>query len=291
MNTSTNANPKPQIRNLRFDTHRAASDDRTAPSPPPVPRHWHGGRRSVTSFFDGLSIFFPEGERFFVKSVRAYERRVKDETLREAVRAFCGQEGIHGREHVRYNEMLAAQGYPARAMEERVTRLLARVMKKTPRRSQLGATCALEHFTALMGEMILTSPKILEGADPTMAALWRWHAMEENEHKAVAFDVFVAAGGTYAERVITMAVASVIFWAKVLEHQARMMKVDGTLWSAREWFALAKFLFVEPGGLSGLLPRYLAYYRFGFHPNDRDSRAIIEAWEREYENGVAATAA
>jgi len=272
-------NPPAQIRNLRFETTAA------------IPRHWHGGRRSVTAFFDSLSIFFPVGERFFVRSVRAYERRVKDETLRAEVRVFCGQEGIHGREHVRYNEMLAAHGYPARAMEDSVTRLLARVMRTTPMRSQLAATCALEHFTALMGEMILVDPKILAGADPTMAALWRWHAAEENEHKAVAFDVFVAAGGTYAERAITMAFASVIFWAKVLEHQARMMSTDGTLWSASEWIALGRFLFVELGGMGKLLRRYLAYYRVDFHPNDIDSRGALEAWKREYENGAAATAA
>jgi predicted metal-dependent hydrolase len=264
----------PQIRNLRFDTYGEGAGVGVG-----VPRYWHGGRRSVTAFFDNLSIFFPVGERFFVRSVRAFERRVTDEELRASVNAFCGQEGIHGREHVRYNEMLAAQGYPADAMEARVTRLLGVVKRVTSRRMQLAATCALEHFTALMGEMILADPTILEGADPTMAALWRWHAAEENEHKAVAYDVFLAAGGTYAERVIAMAFASVIFWAKVAEHQVRMMSVDGTLWSASEWRALARFLFVEPGGLGGLLPRYVAYYRPGFHPNDVDSDAVVEAWK------------
>ena len=272
-------NTLPQIRNLRVEMGSGGSPGGG------VPRHWHGGRRSVTAFFDNLSIFFPVGERFFVRSVRAYERRVTDASLRAAVRAFCGQEGIHGREHVRYNEMLEAQGYPVRAMEARVTRLLGLVTRVTPRRSQLAVTCALEHFTALMGEMILADPRSLEGADPTMAALWRWHAAEENEHKAVAFDVFVAAGGTYAERVVAMAFASAIFWAKVFEHQARMMKADGTLGSLAEWRALARYLFIEPGGMAGLLPRYLAYYRPGFHPNDIDSREVFEAWKRGYEAG------
>ena len=186
--------------------------------------------------------------------------------------------------------MLAAQGYPAHAMEARVVRLLRLVRRVTPRRSQLAVTCALEHFTALMGELILSDPRMLEGADPTMAALWRWHAAEENEHKAVAFDVFLAAGGTYAERVVTMVVASVVFWAKVLEHQARMMKSDGTFWSLSEWTALAQFLFVQPGGLLAIVPRYLAYYRPGFHPNDIDSSSVLEAWKRAHESASAAAA-
>ncbi len=278
-------NPTPQIRNLRFDRISEASPEAA------VPRHWHGGRRSVTAFFDNLSIFFPVGERFFVKSVRSFEGRVHDPALKEAVRAFCGQEGIHGREHVRYNEMLEAQGFPAHVMEKRVERLLSFVTRVLPKRSQLGATCALEHFTALMGEMILADPRLLEGADPTMAALWRWHSAEENEHKAVAYDVFLEAGGKYRERVLTMVGATVIFWAKVLEHQARMMKADGTLASPAEWRALFRFLFVEPGGMLSLLPRYVAYFRPGFHPNDVDTRPALEAWIRSQTEGACATAA
>ena len=175
-------------------------------------------------------------------------------------------------------------------MEDRVRARLRRASRRLSPRRQLAVTCALEHFTALLGQLVLENPRMLEGADPTMAGLWRWHSAEENEHKAVAFDVFLAAGGTYAERVITMVVASVVFWAKVLEHQARMMKSDGTLWSLSEWTALAQFLFVQPGGLRAIVPRYFAYYRPGFHPNDVDSSGVLEAWKRAHESASAAAA-
>jgi predicted metal-dependent hydrolase len=257
-----------EVRNRRFDLDR-------------VPRHWHGGRRSVSIFFDNLSVFFPAGERFFMASVRAYRGEVRDEALLAAVKGFCAQEGHHTREHVRYNQMLAAHGYPIEAMERRVEQLLALVTKIAPKRWQLSATCALEHFTALMGHMILSDPRTLEGADPTMVALWRWHAAEENEHKAVAFDVYRAAKGSYPEQVVVMFLATVIFWAKVLEHQARMMHADGILFSAKEWAALVDFLFFTPGGLRGLIAHYLDYYRPGFHPWDIDSRELLERWKAE----------
>lgn len=247
-----------------------------------VPRHWHGGRRSVTTFFDALSTFFPEGERFFIASVRAFDRRVTDDALREAVRGFCAQEGAHRREHDRYNRLLTAQGYPVASMEAGVERLLGRVSRHLPKRWQLAATCALEHFTALMAHMLLEDPRVLEGADATMAALWRWHAAEENEHKSVAFDVYRAAGGTEPERVAIMAAASLIFWAKLIEHQARMMAVDGTAGSLAEWAALGRYLFIDPGPMAKLVPYYLRYYRPGFHPRDIDSNALIEAWKRGY---------
>jgi predicted metal-dependent hydrolase len=218
----TTASAYIEVRNLRFDLDAA-------------PRHWHPAGRSVTTFFDALSTFFPEGERFFVASVHGHRKYAAEPPLCDAVRAFGGQEGFHAREHRRYNERLQRLGYPVEEMERGVERILAAVRRRVPRRMQLAATCALEHFTALMARSLLGDDGMLAGAHPAMAALWRWHAAEENEHKSVAFDVFVAAGGTYAERVAAMVGATLIFWAKVLEHQARMMRADGTLGSLREW--------------------------------------------------------
>jgi predicted metal-dependent hydrolase len=241
-----------------------------------IPRHWHPAGAAVSAFFGNLSVFFPEGERFFIRCVRAHAGAVKDERLLADVRAFCGQEAIHGREHVRYNEWLREQGYPIDAMMERI---MTEMRQKPADLRGLAITCALEHFTALMGQVALEDSRILEGAHPVMAALWRWHAAEENEHKAVAYDVYHAAGGTYVERVVVMAAVTVLFWSHVMQHQALMMKADGKVLDVREWAALTRFLFVEPGGLSRVFRRYWAYFRPGFHPNDVDSRPIVDAWK------------
>ncbi len=264
--------PIPEVRDLEFDLE---SD---------VPRHWHGDRPSVSAFFDNLSLFFPSGERFFIASVKAHRAAVTDRELREHVRAFYAQEGIHSREHVRYNAMLRAKGYPAALMEKRVARLLRLVVRLTSPRMQLAATCALEHFTALMAHALLRDPRMMAGAHPVMAALWRWHAAEENEHKAVAFDVFSAAGGTYTERVVAMVGATVIFWVKVLEHQSRLMHVDGTLWSTEQWWQLVKFLYFEPGMLRGMLGPYLAYYRPSFHPWQLDNQELLDVWKSQLDD-------
>src|ERR1700722_2688546 len=74
---TTHMSGLPETRNKSFDlTH--------------VPRHWLGGRGSVSLFFDTLPVFFPAGERFFVRSVRAHERYVKNPELLAAARAFSG---------------------------------------------------------------------------------------------------------------------------------------------------------------------------------------------------------
>ncbi|HTJ43673.1 MAG TPA: metal-dependent hydrolase [Kofleriaceae bacterium] len=258
--------PTPVVRDLTFDLDQ-------------VPRHWHGGRRSVSIFFDNLSIFFPSGERFFVAAVKAHRDRATDPKLRDEVRAFCAQEGMHGREHVRYNRRLEEHGYPAAKLESKVERLLKRVTKLLSPRARLAVTCALEHFTSLMAHMLLEDGRGLEGADPRMAALWRWHAAEESEHKAVAFDLYVASGGGWWTRVWTMVGATIVFWAKVLEQQIRMMRADGCLWSPREWGRLAWWLYGKPGPMRKIVWKYLSYYRPSFHPWQVDTRALLEDWK------------
>lgn len=246
-----------------------------------IPHAWHGGRRAVTAYFDNLSIFFPPGERFFVASVKAHRDCVTDPELAAAVRAFCAQEGAHSREHVRYNGMQTAHGRPAAAMEERVVRLLRRVSRRTPKRWQLAVTCALEHFTALMARLLLGNRALLEGAHPVMATMWLWHAAEENEHKSVAFDVYRAAGGRWSERCLVMLGATAIFWAKVFEHQVRLMHADGILWSPREWGSLIRFLFLRRRGMLSLIPAYLSYFRPGFHPSQLDDTELLAEWREE----------
>jgi predicted metal-dependent hydrolase len=231
-----------------------------------IPRHWHGGRKSVSAFFDNLSIFFPPGERFFIEAVHAYRARVGDEQLLRDVQAFCAQEGFHSREHVRYNALLESRGYPAGELERRVEALLDRVRGRSTKRFRLAVTCALEHFTALMAHPVLDDERTLEGAHPVMAELWRWHAGEEQEHKSVAFDVYQATGGTYGVRVAAMVGATVVFWTKVVEQQIALMRADGTASSPREWLALLHFLFVKPGGLRGVVWRYFTYFDPRFHP-------------------------
>ena len=267
--------PELVVRNLHFAVGVGVGTEHD------VPKQWHAAGKAVTTFFDNLSIFFPAGERFFMQSVRAHQKAVVDVQLLREVRAFCGQEGVHGREHGRYNERLKASGYPIDAMESRVESLLRLVSRVTPRRVQLAATCALEHFTALMAHMLLGDPHVMDRAHPAMAALWKWHAAEENEHKTVAYDVYLAAGGNYPERVVVMLAASVVFWGKVFEHQVRMMHADGTLTSLAEWQSLVKFLLVDPGPMRGVVRLYFAYYRPGFHPADIDCTALLEHWKEE----------
>ncbi len=158
--------------------------------PQPLPRHWHGGDAFKSHLFDAMSVLFPDGERFFIDSVRHFRSRIGDPVLQEQIRGFIGQEGHHSREHLAYSSRLRDLGYDIGRIEKRAQARIRFTQKKLSPERQLAATAALEHITAILADGLLREPRHLAGAHPGMIRLWRWHALEETEHKAVAFDVW-----------------------------------------------------------------------------------------------------
>lgn len=260
--------PPFDVRNLKFQFDES------------IPRYWLAGSAARTAFFDSLSPFFVVGERFFVNSVKRQLPKIQDPELRKEARQFCGQEGIHQREHEAYNRMLDARGYPATRMETWVRRLLWLVTWTTYPRIWLAVTCALEHFTAIGANRLLSDARALEGADPRMRAFWRWHAAEETEHKAVPFDVYEAVGGNWLERVIVMLLTTVIFQTYAAFHFVRFMWTEGRLFRRQTWRELSTM--TKLSALSGaMFDDYVAYYRVGFHPWQLDNRRLIAEFESE----------
>jgi predicted metal-dependent hydrolase len=251
-------------------------------------RNWHPRGAHVSQLLNALSLFFPEGEKFFIDSVRHYRSRgrITDPKLLEEVKGFIGQEAMHGREHRAYNEALEAAGYPARELEARAVKQLELGRKYLPPSGQLAATIALEHFTAILAEILLDDDSVLEGAPPQMAALWRWHAIEETEHKAVAFDVYRAVVGTglraYLLRCSIMLSASIRFLFQSMYTHYRLMKHDGLHRDWKGWRSYLHFVFVKPGFLRRIALPWLGYFKPGFHPWKTDNRQHVERWKTEY---------
>ena len=227
---------------------------------------------------------FPEGERFFVDSVRRFQADITDPRLKDEVRAFCGQEGIHAREHRHYNELLEAQGYPVRKLE-RLVEWGVSIDRKMSAKYQLAITCALEHFTAMFAEIVLGDPRCFADAHPAMRKLWTWHALEESEHKAVAYDVYqtVTPGfDGYLRRIFAMAVATVLFLLQIVVHESVLVRHDGVFWSLKARKPFFRFLWQSPGFMRLGLRHYFRYYRRDFHPWQHDSKDLVDRWKTEY---------
>jgi predicted metal-dependent hydrolase len=241
-----------------------------------TPRYWLGGDGVSTQLFNALSIVFPRGEKMFVEAVRAHKDAVTDPALKQAVRDFIGQEVNHSRAHVEFNEWLASLGLPLAELEREIEERMQRNEALSPAR-RLAATCALEHFTAIFAAALLAHPELIEAMHEDVRPLWLWHAVEEIEHKAVAFDVYEASGGTYRMRVEMMALVTMTFLSRVARRHRRLLREEG-LFADRRARARSAWKFFGPGGyLSGALPSYLAYYRPSFHPREIDDAALLEA--------------
>jgi uncharacterized protein len=248
--------------------------------PAAVPRDWCNGDGYETTFLNALSLLFPEGERFFVESVKHYRDRITDPALQTAVTGFIGQEAMHGREHRAFNEMLVEHGYAeAPRIDARLNRFLKLVRRTLPPKSRLAVTCALEHFTAMLAEQLLSNPRMREQMHPKVQPLWLWHALEESEHKAVAFDVYRAVGGGYFRRVAIMVLTTIIFFAAQALVHARLMATRKILWKPWTWARGITRMWLYPGFFTRLAPAYLSYFRPSFHPDDRDTRQLIATWQ------------
>ena len=257
----------------------------------PSERWWLGGDPVATAFYNALSVTFPLGERFFMDSVRHYRNDVP-EALKPQIAAFLTQEAMHTREHVFFNKQVADHGFNVAAMEQRVRDLLGFVRKR-PARLQLGATIALEHFTAILAHELLADPRHLQDASPEARAMWRWHAIEEVEHKAVAYDTFMAALDDLSGfrrwiiRSFTMITATVLLFSTVGKNIADIFTSDG-INQAKTWRRLFHFMLVRPGMLRRIMGSYFTYFRPGFHPWEEDDRALIANAEQELKAQYAA---
>jgi len=255
-------------------------------------RWWHGGDPVATAYFNALSAAFPQGETFFIESVRRYRDSVH-EPLREQIAAFVQQESMHTREHVVFNKLLRTAGYDTTAMDAETRRRVDEARARPPV-VQLALTVALEHFTAIMAHSLLTEREPLPGASEDIVRLWQWHAIEEIEHKAVAYDTFVAVTQhmrplrRWLLRCHVMGLVSLQFWYSNFQRMADFFRQDG-INTPRTWWRVAKYLLVKPGMMRRIFWDYLRFYGPGFHPWHRDDRPLIAEIERKL--AIAAPAA
>jgi len=252
-----------------------------------LPKYWAGGNPGA-SFAQGVfSLVIPEGEKFFIRSVIALKGEVDDPELQADIKAFTRQEGSHTRAHLIFNEALRPHGYDIEGATDNTRRVFEVVEKYFSKRAALAVTVFLEHLTALGSEIEFRFPELAEGSDPRAAAFWRWHAAEELEHKAVAFDVYRAAGGSYFTRVMAvfmfMLVAMFVSFGRA-GRQAKGFKRVPTDEKPVPTSALTQR---HPGlrkRVGSFAIRYfLAYFRPSFHPWEVNSTRFLDAWRLEAE--------
>lgn len=253
-------------------------------------RWWLGGDAVATAWHNALSASFPAGEAFFIETVRRFRDQVPTE-LATQIDAFVKQEAHHTREHIAFNRQVSGAGYDIAAIDQRIADSLVQARTTHPV-AQLLVTVSLEHFTAIFAHaMLARGGKQFDGASPETRALWIWHAIEEIEHKGVAFDTYMHVTRSlkptkrWAIRSLVFLRVSRNFVKNRVQDALALLAQDGiTGWraQARLWW----YLLGTPGVLRQVALPWASYFRPGFHPWDHDDRALVAV----HEAGLASTA-
>lgn len=247
-------------------------------NPKAIRRHYFANSPVMSHLLTALSSTFPIGEQFFVHSVRNVRDQVQDPTLQAQIAAFIGQEAMHSKAHAEFNDAWRRDDYNLDRFQAWLARKDSYIKNLHPK-IQLAITCAFEHFTALLGGYILQHPEVLSTLDDDAMKLWVWHAIEEIEHRSVAFDVYQAVYGDdkirkMIMRSVTTGFASLTFYSAsrlFLQDQKKSLpKVGGNLFGV---YLLGKMLLQ-------MFPEYLSYYKKDFHPAEADYSQIIQYWKK-----------
>jgi predicted metal-dependent hydrolase len=258
----------PLHRNLKFNLTKEHADN------------WNPAGVPFTHFMNTLSIFFPAGEKFFMDSVQHYRDQVTDPQLQKDIKEFMGQEALHTREHLVYNQALIDAGFPVDKYMNRVEKLLKWVQKTMPQDVQLAITISLEHLTASLGHTVITDPKLMADAEKNYANIWYWHSLEEIEHKGVAYDVWndviPATPYRYTVRTLVNVLVHLVFWSLVIPFHIGLVRKSKKLSNLKGWLSCLNYLWGKPGALRRILPEMLLYFRPGFHPWQHDNRNLLD---------------
>ena len=264
-------------RDLRFGRGRA------------MKRWWLNDDPYATAFYNALSVTFPKGEGFFVDSVRNF-REGTPPRLHGEIQAFIKQEVIHSREHVAFNRHVTGQGYDVTLLEQHIGESLE-LTKGRPPIASLAATMALEHFTAIIANQLISNPKHLAGGEEQPAALWRWHASEEIEHKGVAYDTWLHATRDWSRwmrwkiKALVMLGTTYKFFEGRRKGMLELLRQDG-ITGPKAWARLAWYAFGNPGMARHIAGAWTAFFLPGFHPWKHDDRALIALAESDYAAAV-----
>lgn len=241
-----------------------------------MPKYWCNNEPTFTHYFTGLSTLFPEGESYFVRSVRALRAQVKNnEQLDRDIGAFIGQEAMHSKEHHAFHQSAQQYGLDPESLEKMTGIVLKAIERTFPKKWNLLVTVGLEHYTAvLVVEMMKDVNELM--TDEIIRNLWLWHSVEETEHKAVAYDMYEYLYGkgldAYIPRIAIFTFSLAMITVMSTLYQVVLLKRDRQLFNLNSW---RKFMHHGREKYKVFIPKFLDYYRFDFHPNDTDESEIV----------------
>ena len=243
-----------------------------------MPLHYIPGQPMAVHMYNAMHLILPEGERAMSAALAEALPYIDDPRLEEEVRGFIGQETQHADSHRGAREYLADLGLNVEMgakMEWMVDNVLGyKGLTGRARKSwlceRLGLFAAMEHYTAVVGNWFLASGG-LEANDthPEMMDLLKWHGAEEVEHRNVVFDAYQYVDGSYARRVRTALIASIVLGALFFSTGRDLYKSDPELPKKKEHWLLSFRRSIKANAIPNVeffVTEIPVYLRPKFHP-------------------------
>lgn len=157
--------------------------------------------------FNASSLWIPHLERFLNRVMAKAGSKLdpadpRTARIKDDIKMFIRQESMHYTNHAEFNRILTRDGYDVEHFERKFVEEFERLFAT----KSLAFLCAYcEGFETLGPPAALAwlggMEDVLNGADPEVVRLWKWHLTEEFEHRAVCHDVFHAVSGNYFIRI------------------------------------------------------------------------------------------
>ncbi|RME00283.1 MAG: metal-dependent hydrolase [Deltaproteobacteria bacterium] len=256
--------------------------------PEEIEKYWFGGSAVKTHVFNTITLLFPEGEQYFIRSVNRFRDRIEDPALQEAIRGFMQQEMQHSMQHKKYWHNLEVQGYHYDRFLALFRFFLERVVEaRCGEKLNLAITAALEHCTAVLAQIYLEEEEATAEAQEALRKLFAWHSIEEIEHKGVAYDVLQEVDDRYLLRVAGMLIGFYTLVFFTFLGTGMFLVQDRTLLRGKVLRELAGFFFTKEKVFNRTFWALGRYLRPDFHPWAEDNRHLVD---RALQTTLAATA-
>lgn len=249
-------------------------------TPENPPKYWHSNSDVKTYHFNALAFFLPQLEKMLVLSLKKAKAQVKNPALKSEVASLVAQEAIHGRSFVDFSDQIVFKYYNLpKHYSLWFFRGLAGALNKLSKTFHYSLSAAGEHFTAIAADLFLRDPQWFEDVPKEYSAIWRWHCIEEIEHKHVAFDVFTATNGNYFVRIAGMILMTFFFMALYLKPIWLMMKQDNKHKDHQFYCRAWRYYWGKGGLYRALWQPYWDYFKPSFHPNHHQNDHLIAEWK------------
>ena len=261
-----------KIRKLKFDL---GTPDIT---------EWIEGNAFKTQLFNAISMSFPFGENYFIKSFKQIQSAglIRNPQLNEKIRLFISQEAHHSSIHLHFNRYLESRGLPFSLLGwfECRRRFCDAIYDI---KTQLAVTMAYEHLTTALSYANLKYAWVADVKDRNIRNMWNWHCAEEIEHSDVAYELYQHVCGGYVRRIYGMLFTVVCFMFDYSMQTFINLWRTNNLFQLKTWVGASSFLFGRQG-MAWIMGRAVGQY---FHPKWRpveDYQRYSKQWLNDHAN-------